>query len=382
MKKKNLGAFIILASLGLAACSADTPSTSSSSAAPVESSAPAATSESEATTDVAITIAQGEDTTTALPEAGTLVMRQMYTAPHGTKSFAAVNVLMNGDTIVSAHLDEFQYLAPADFKGVPNADGGFGESFPADVVLASKAENNDGYSALMKEKGGATQTWAQSITAITDFAKGKTVADLEKAVADLEALGEEGNPADVISGATFSDSRGYLQAIVDTAKNGLVSIGATTETTDLKEAQLLGAPHGDKSFAMTTVAMDGDKVAAVFVDEFQFVDLTQFGGVPNSDSDFGAGVAEGVVLASKVANNEAYSAMMKEKGGATKTYADNMKAIQDFAIGKTVAELEAAASELEALGEEGNPADVVSGATFSDSQGYLQAIIETAKLAK
>ena len=234
----------------------------------------------------------------------------------------------------------------------------------------------------MKEKGGATQTWAQSITAITDFAKGKTVADLEKAVADLEALGEEGNPADVISGATFSDSRGYLQAIVDTAKNGLVSIGATTETTDLKEAQLLGAPHGDKSFAMTTVAMDGDKVAAVFVDEFQFVDLTQFGGVPNSDSDFGAGVAEGVVLASKVANNEAYSAMMKEKGGATKTYADNMKAIQDFAIGKTVAELEAAASELEALGEEGNPADVVSGATFSDSQGYLQAIIETAKLAK
>ena len=236
--------------------------------------------------------------------------------------------------------------------------------------------------AMMKEKGGATQTWAKSITAITDFAKGKTVADLEKAVADLEALGEEGNPADVISGATFSDSRGYLQAIVDTAKNGLVSIGATTETTDLKEAQLLGAPHGDKSFAMTTVAMDGDKVAAVFVDEFQFVDLTQFGGVPNSDSDFGAGVAEGVVLASKVANNEAYSAMMKEKAGATKTYADNMKAIQDFAIGKTVAELEAAASELEALGEEGNPADVVSGATFSDSQGYLQAIIETAKLAK
>ena len=376
MKKKNLGAFIILASLGLAACSADTPSTSSSSAAPVESSAPAAT------TDVAITIAQGEDTTTALPEAGTLVMRQMYTAPHGTKSFAVVNVLMNGDTIVSAHLDEFQYLAPADFKGVPNADGGFGESFPADVVLASKAENNDGYSAMMKEKGGATQTWAQSITAITDFAKGKTVADLEKAVADLEALGEEGNPADVISGATFSDSRGYLQAIVETAKNGLVSIGATTETTDLKEAQLLGAPHGDKSFAMTTVAIDGDKVAAVFVDEFQFVDLTQFGGVPNSDSDFGAGVAEGVVLAAKVANNEAYSAKKKEKGGATKTYADNMKAIQDFAIGKTVAELEAAASELEALGEEGNPADVVSGATFSDSQGYLQAIIETAKLAK
>lgn len=381
MKKKNVSALIILASLGLAACSPDTPQTESSSTAPVESSQ-TATSESEATAAVAITIAEGRDTGTTLPEAGTLVMRQMYTAPHGTKSFAAVNVLMDGDKIVSANLDEFQYLAPGDFTGVPNADGGFGEAFPADTILISKAQNDAGYSAMMKEKAGATQTWEQSMTAITDFAKGKTVAELEQTVTELEALGEEGNPADVISGATFTDSSGYVQAIIDTAKNGLVSIGAETKATAFTEAQLLGAPHGDKSFAITTVAMDGDKVAAVFVDEFQFVDLATFGGVPNSDSDFGAGVAEGLVLASKIANNEAYSAMMKEKAGATQTYGDNMKAIQDFAIGKTIAELEATASELGTLGEKDSPSDVVSGATFSDSQGYLQAIIDTAKAAK
>lgn len=381
MKKTNLSAVILLASLTLAACSPDTPETGDSST--VESSqVQIESSEKAGATETNITIATGKDANTELPAAGTLVMRQLYTAPHGTKSFAAVNVLMNGDKIINARLDEFQYLAPGDFTGVPNSDGGFGEAFPAEVVLASKAENDAAYSAMMTDKAGATQTWQQSMTAITDFAKGKTVAELEEAVKALEALGEEGNPADVISGATFTDSRGYLQAIIDTATEGAVSIGSKTTGTAFKEAQLLGAPHGDKSFAITTVALEDDKIAAVFMDEFQFVDLTAFGGVPNSDSDFGEGVADGLVLASKIANDEAYSAMMAEKGGSTNTYATNMKAIQDFAIGKTIAELEATIGELEALGEKDSPADVISGATFSDSKGYLQAIIDTAKTAE
>lgn len=381
MKKNTLLATILLAGFTLAACSPDTPNAESS--APAESSqVQSETSVSSETAPANITIATGKDTETKVPAAGTLVMRQLYTAPHGTKSFAAVNVLMNGETIVDARLDEFQYLTPGDFTGVPNSDGGFGESYPADTVLASKQQNDAPYSAMMKDKADATQTWQQSMTAITDFAKGKTLAELEEAVKELEALGEEGNPADVISGATFTDSRGYLQAIIDTAKEGIVSVGIETTATDFKSAQLLGAPHGDKSFAMTTVAMDGDKIAAAFVDEFQYVDLTAFGGVPNSDSDFGQGVAEGVVLASKIANNDAYSAMMAEKGGSTNAYAANMKAIQDFTLGKTIAELEATVGELDALGEKDSPADVISGATFSDAKGYLQAIIDTAKAAE
>lgn len=381
MKKTNLSAVILLASLTLAACSPDAPKTGDSTT--VESTqVQTEASESQAVTETAITIATGKDTSTEIPAEGTLVMRQLYTAPHGTKSFAAVNVLMNGDKIVDARLDEFQYLAPGDFTGVPNSDGGFGEAFPTDTILASKEQNDAAYSAMMAEKAGATQTWQQSITAITDFTKGKTVAELEDTVKALEGLSEGESPADVISGATFTDSLGYLQSIIDTATEGAVSIGAKTSATDFKTAQLLGAPHGDKSFAMTTVALEGDKVAAVFVDEFQYVDAAAFGGVPNSDSDFGQGVADGLVLASKIANDEAYSAMMAEKGGSTNAYAANMKAIQDFTIGKTIAELEATIGKLDALGEEDSPADVISGATFSDSKGYLQAIIDTAKEAK
>lgn len=52
----------------------------------------------------------GADASAKVPAAGTLVMRQLYAAPHGKQSFAAVNVTLNGDTIVSAKIDEFQYV--------------------------------------------------------------------------------------------------------------------------------------------------------------------------------------------------------------------------------------------------------------------------------
>ena len=52
----------------------------------------------------------------------------------------------------------FNLWMPATSKGVPNADGAFGESFKAGKVLASKNENAEQYSKNMAEKGGATNT--------------------------------------------------------------------------------------------------------------------------------------------------------------------------------------------------------------------------------
>ena len=48
----------------------------------------------------------------------------------------------------------------------------------------------------------------------------------------------------------------------------------------------------------------------------------------------------GKVLASKDDNAEYYSKMMAEKGGSTNTLDENYAAIQDYVVGKTVAELE------------------------------------------
>ena len=104
-----------------------------------------------------------------------------------------------------------------------------------------------------------------------------------------------------------------------------------------------------------------------------------FGGVPNSNADFGKEIKSGTVLASKRANSEAYSAIMKSKGKATQTWQENSNAIDEFAKGKTIAELETAVSDLKGKKK---VSDVVSGATFTDTSGYLTAIISAAKAAK
>ena len=100
-------------------------------------------------------------------------------------------------------------------------------------------------------------------------------------------------------------------------------------------------------------------------------------GVPNSDADFGTNFPEGMVLASKRANAEYYSANMA-KAGSTVSIDANFDAIEDFVVGKTIAELEA---EIE-----GKPAeqmiDAVSGCTLADTLGYVSGLLEAAKAAK
>lgn len=373
MKKSILTVVALSAMLVMGGCSSDDEKTA-------DSSTGTESTESE-TVGAAISISDGTSGDEG-PEEGTIYMKQLYTAPHGTRSFAAVNVLMNGETILAARIEEFQYVSPDDFEGVPNSDGKFGESYPKDMVLASKADNNEAYSALMEESGGATQTWADSMKGVTDFAVGKTARELESSMADIGELGEDGDPSEVVTGATFTDTSHYIQAIVDCINRGMVTDGIETSATDFAIAQKLGSPHGDRSFSLTTVAMEGDKLAAVFLDEFQYADPADFGGVPNSDNEFGKDIKDDQVLISKEANDEMYSNSMTENGEATQTWKASMKAISAFAVGKTAAEIEEAVKKLDDLGEDGNVADVVTGATFSDTGGYLQAIADAMKEAK
>lgn len=132
-----------------------------------------------------------------------------------------------------------------------------------------------------------------------------------------------------------------------------------------------GSPHGERSFSSLGVALSGDKIVAVSIDEYQTGD-SNFSPVPNSDGSFGKGFKEGNLLFSKLENSDKYSAMMAEKAGSTVSYKDNLKAIQDFAVGKTKDELRAALDKAEA----GKAMDAVSGATLVDTKGYLENILE------
>src|SRR5699024_9859426 len=116
------------------------------------------------------------------------VLKFGYGAPHGTKSFAATFVGLEDDTITHAFIDEFQFMGEGDWSGVPNSDGAFAEGYAEDSVLVSKVENDEAYSAMMEENAGATMTLGEGYQAISDFAVGKTVSELEDAISELEGL--------------------------------------------------------------------------------------------------------------------------------------------------------------------------------------------------
>ena len=154
----------------------------------------------------------------------------------------------------------------------------------------------------------------------------------------------------------------------------LLSVSAMAEGIVLGQA--LFAAHGTKCFAVITVAMDGDKIAAAHIDEFQWLSADAV-GVPNSDAGFGESYPDGKVLGSKRVNNEMYSTNMAA-AGSTVDLATNYDIIEAYAVGKTVAELEA---ELEGKTKE-EMVDAVSGATLVDTLGYLQGILAAAKNAQ
>ena len=145
-------------------------------------------------------------------EAAAIKLGQTQFAAHGTKCFAVMTVALQGDVIVAAYIDEYQ--VGAGMVGVPNSENGFG-GFADGKVLYSKRVNAEAYSTNM-QKSGSTVALDVNYDLIQAFCVGKTVAELEAAIA---GFGEDKTAAvDAISGATLVDTLGYLQGLLAAAK--------------------------------------------------------------------------------------------------------------------------------------------------------------------
>lgn len=309
-----------------------------------------------------------EDTETSETPAveGNLVLHRAY-PDEASRSFTTVVVATSADKIVDAFIDEYQYFGEDEgYEGVPNSDKGFGEGAKEGRILASKIVNKDPYSEAMKNAGGEV-TLMDNYNAVTDFVKGKTIAELE------EVLNEDDEKImDAISGATFSSTPNLLRYIVEAAKDNTFAIGGEAENPENIELRyVLGAPHGEKSFANAVVAVEGDKIVAASIDEYQYIEegITSQG----EGSDFANDYADSkTVLASKLENNDFYSDLMAEKAESTVTIKENFEAIENFVAGKTVEEIK----ETIAGAKEGEKVEAVSGATLVDTAGYLQLIVD------
>lgn len=303
---------------------------------------------------------------------GKLVLRRSLKAPHGEGSFARVAVVTDGDKIVDASIDEFQYFdADSDFVGLPNQDEDteFKAGNAEGKILGSKVENSDQYSALMKEKAGSTVSIADNYKAIQNFVKGKTIEELKEVVAGAE----DGKTIDGVTGATLVDTKGYLEAIIETAEGrDNVTIFEATNADDIKVQQIFGTAGNKNAVTDTFVVLEGDKIIAANIDEYQYMEGK---GVPNSDKKFGENFADKEkVLASKLENNESYSGQMKEYAKATKTLKESLNAIEEFVVGKTAEEIK----EVIDSNEAGKPVDAISGATLTSTVGYLEEIYKAA----
>lgn len=304
-------------------------------------------------------------------EAGDVVLKRGYHEAGDTRAFYRVGLVMDKDIIADVVFDAFTYGdVNSGLTFVPMAipEG-------AEVHLYSKLVNDEAYSKTMKEKAKATKNYGESLQAILDYVKGKTVKDIE----DLLAKSEAGKPIDAISSSTLSSGYSYLRAIADVAKDPMETKAVEVESGKPVSltAAIYGA-HGEKSFADTLTVVSEGKIVAASIDEFQYMGKDAK-AVPNAaQEDFNKGFPQDMVLASKKQNSDSYSKKMAEKGKSTVSYAENLKAIETFVVGKSVEELTTFVQGK----EKGKPVDEVSGATLVDTVGYLESIIEAGKLAK
>ena len=103
-----------------------------------------------------------------------------------------------------------------------------------------------------------------------------------------------------------------------------------------------GVGHGDDSFAMAAVVVDGEgKILDVFVDEYQYMPVLDTVGVPNADNEFSSNYADDDMhLASRRVN----AGYLKQETD-TETIEEINNKIQDFAIGKNESEIRSANAE-------------------------------------
>ena len=296
-------------------------------------------------------------------ESHELKMGRVLGAAHGTKCFATAVAVVEGDKVVAAFIDEYQFMSGDQLISVPNAEN-YAASLAEGVKLVSKRVDTAVYSAKMAA-AGSTVAIDKNYDAIQAHVAGKTIAELEAEIAGEMA-------ADAVAGATLVDNAGYIAVIIEAAKAAQNATAVTYEGSldalTLKSA--LGAAHGTKCFAETTVLTDGEKVVLAFIDEYQFMSGDELISVPNAEN-YAASLAEGVKLVSKRVDTAVYSAKMAT-AGSTVAIDANYDAIQAHVAGKTIAEL-----ETEIAGE--MAADAVAGATLVDCAGYIKTVVDVAK---
>lgn len=267
----------------------------------------------------------------------------------------------------------------ANTTTVTGQGDGYGGVINATVVLTDGKLTNvtlEGSSETPTIGGAALETLAAEMkkagSADVDAVSGATLTSNGAIYAVKNAMDPAANPypAPAPEGGEGEEGGEKITVLEPATEIGSITLGD-----GLRLGQALYAAHGDKGFALTTIALDGETVLDVYIDEYQFQGNAT--AVPNSDGSFGTNYAGENQMASKRVNSAAYSENMATRGGSTVSYVDNIVAIENFLIGKTISEIEAFVGENDAAAA----TDAVSGATLADTRGYIMSVLAAAENA-
>ena len=226
-------------------------------------------------------------------------------------------IVLDGDVIKSLKLDQAQNTVKFDTKGVVTSD--------KEAATPTKAEKGADYG--MKVASAIGKEWFEQAAAFEEYAVGKTVAE----VLATPATGSE----DLKTSVTI-DVAGFVSAVEVASKNakevkGAVKVGTASITaiTDLADA---GEKEGGAKFNTTyaVIAEDADgKIAYLVIDTAQNGFKFDTKGVITSD--------KAAPTLTKKEKGADYG--MKVASAIGKEWFEQVAAFEEYAVGKTVAEV-------------------------------------------
>lgn len=131
-----------------------------------------------------------------------------YYKAHGDDSVCVVSVFLEDDVIAGVTMDELTYLSAEEYESLLTTEQTTTQKF-----ISSKVENSDLYSQAM-QINGSVHTIRENFEAICEYAKGKSVEELEE---QLKSTSQE-DMVDMVTGCTLQSTAGYLQAIVEACR--------------------------------------------------------------------------------------------------------------------------------------------------------------------
>lgn len=239
---------------------------------------------------------------------------------------------------------------------------------------------------LFSKDKGIGKEWFEQIEALEEWMIGKTIDEITGMKFKTNVVGYEDTPdvAELESSVTISVSD-YLAAVAQAAENAIavengekVGLGLTTSIAKSKDAEDNKNAVAQMDSTMTATAFDADgKVVGTIIDTVQISVEVDKDGKIVSDKE------EAIKTKHELKEDYGMKGPSEKMGGIGKEWNEQMEALQDWMVGKSLDEIKGMKFKENPAGYTDAPdvAELESSVTISVT-GYLEIVEKASKQAK